>query len=160
MPSLSAAHRKTPWAIKAPISHGIQPARGWTWMAKPQPVLLPSNKTELAGTIHYLRGPTSRLSNTLSELIRCLFKAEANVNTKLKVNWLTRRVLCLVISVKNELLALRPCAGGAISCSHQGCGGKPSPHLIRLKFKCLLCLGRGTRHRECFLTGQCFEFRG
>lgn len=31
---------------------------------------------------------------------------------------------------------------------------EPSPHLIRLQLKSLLCLGHSTRHRECFLTGQ------
>lgn len=114
--------------IKTPISHGIQPARGWTWMAKLHLVSLSSNKTKLTGTIHYLRGPTRRLSNTLSELIKCLSKAEVNVKTELKVNRLTCSVLCLIISAKNELLALRPCAGGSISCSHQGCWGN-LPHI-------------------------------
>lgn len=113
--------QNTPQMIKARICHGTQPARGWAWMAELHLVSLSSNKTKLTGTIHYLRGPTARLSNTLSELIKCLFKAEVNVNTKVKVNWLTCSVLCLIISVRNELLALRPCAGGSISCSHQGC---------------------------------------
>lgn len=114
--------------IKPPICHGTQPATGSAWMAQLHLVSLSSNKTKLTGTIHYLRGPTRRLSNTLSELIKCLFKAEVNVNTKLKVNWLPCSVLCLIISVKNELLALRPGAGGSISCSHQGCSGN-LPHI-------------------------------
>lgn len=101
-----SAATSPPQRIQAPISQGTRPGKGPTWMVKPHLVSLSSNKTKLAGPIHYLRGPTRRLSNTLLELIKCLFKAEVNVNTKLKANWLTRSGLWLIIRVRNELLAL------------------------------------------------------